>query len=256
MFLAGRTCPCGVLSSTSPTEAISVRSSCRRRTTIGILVAGLAEHRRLRAGQVRANGVGDAGDGHAEDGRLVAIDANGDFRTALFAADPRVGDAGRRVEQRLHVLREALGHVEVVAADLDGEAAAIALVAARHAAHLLAAGRARANDDAGKAGQLAPERHARSGRSTACARPSAYSRTLTLPLWPLLPPPKPPMPPPPADVISIVASGTAARIASSSRIITASVISTRVPTASSASTVTSPSSVVRLQLDADEPRTR
>ena len=89
----------------------------------------------------------------AEDGGLVAIDAHGDFGTALFAADARVGDARRRVEQRLDVLRQTLRDVEIVAADLDREAAAVAaLVAARHAAHLLAAGRARAHDDAGDAG--------------------------------------------------------------------------------------------------------
>ena len=97
MFLAGSTWPLGVLSSTSPTSAISSRSSCAQPDDDRVFVARFAEHRGLRAGDVGADGVGHAGHGEAEHGGLVAIDADGELGPAFFTLQPRIGDAGRRL---------------------------------------------------------------------------------------------------------------------------------------------------------------
>ena len=120
-FLAGSTWPAGVLSSTSPTSSTLLAILLAQADDDRVLVAGFAEQRGLRAGDVGADRVGHAGHRQAEQGRLVAIDADGEFRPALVAADARVGDAGRRVQHRLDVLREALRVVEIVAADLERE---------------------------------------------------------------------------------------------------------------------------------------
>ena len=71
---------------------------------------------------------------------------------------------------------------------------------------------------------------------------SSFGTSLMLsdPRWVLDPPMKPP---PPADAITVVASGTAILSDCSSRLRTASVRSMRVPTGSSTSRLTSPSSV-------------
>ena len=132
-FRAGSTWPAGVLSSTSPTDRDLRAVFLAQTHDDGIFVAFGAEHRRLRAGEVGANRVGDAGHREAEHGRLVAIDAHGNLRPSFFTTDARVGNAGRRVEQRLDVLRELLRDVELVAADFDGEPAAVATLDRRRA---------------------------------------------------------------------------------------------------------------------------
>ena len=107
-FLAGSTWPLGVLSSTSPTDGDLVAVFLAQADDDRVLVAGFAEHRGLRAGDVGADGVGHTGHGHAEQRRLVAIDAHGDLGPAFFPPHARVGDARRGVEQRLDVLGEPL----------------------------------------------------------------------------------------------------------------------------------------------------
>jgi hypothetical protein len=101
----------------------------------------------------------DAGHGQAEERRLVAIDAHRQFGAAFLLLQSRVGNARRRVEQGLQVLRYLRRGLEIVAEDLDRQAAVAA--AATHAAHhvLLAAGGPRPHDHTGNTGQLTAQLH-------------------------------------------------------------------------------------------------
>ena len=125
-----------------------------------ILVALLAVHRRLGAGDVRADGVRDAGDGEAEQRRLRTIDVDRQLRPAFVAPDPRVGDAGRAVHQRLRAQREPPRVVEVLAADFERQASAVVVAAREEPVHLIVAARGvGADDDAGQARQLPAQLH-------------------------------------------------------------------------------------------------
>ena len=93
-----------------------------------VLVAALAELRRRRAGDVRLDRRGDALHRHAEHRRLRPVDADGDLGAAFLAADADVGDAGRVFHHLARVLGDAPRVVEVVAADLELQAAGLAVV--------------------------------------------------------------------------------------------------------------------------------
>ena len=56
----------------------------------------------------------------------LTVDADGQLRTALFALQARVGNAGRGVEHRLQILRDLLRGLEIVAEDFDRQAAVAA----------------------------------------------------------------------------------------------------------------------------------
>ena len=58
-----------------------------------VFVAGLAEHRRLRAGDVGADGVRDARRGDAEQRRLRAVDPHRQLGPRVVLAEARIGDA-------------------------------------------------------------------------------------------------------------------------------------------------------------------
>ena len=62
-----------------------------------ILVAALAEQRRLRAGDVRADRVGDRAWCQAEQRGLRPVDLDRQLRPPFVAAEPRIGDARRVV---------------------------------------------------------------------------------------------------------------------------------------------------------------
>ena len=72
---------------------IPSRSASRSRTMIGYSLPRSRNCAAVRAGDVRLDRGGHRLRRHAEHGRLRSIDADGDFRTALFAADAHVGDA-------------------------------------------------------------------------------------------------------------------------------------------------------------------
>ena len=128
-----------------------------------ILVAALAELRGRRAGDVRLDRGRDAADRHPEHGRLRPIDANGNLRAPLFAADVHVGKPGRVLHHPADLLRHTAGVVEVVTADFHLEpagAAVVVLTAAAQESHdlVVAAGRIGADRDARQALELATKR--------------------------------------------------------------------------------------------------
>ena len=98
-FLACSTRPCGRRNQDVVDRVDAVAVLLAQPDDDGELLAALAEHGRLRAADVRADRAGHARDGQAEQGSLRAIDADGQLRPAFFAADLRVGDARRLLEQ-------------------------------------------------------------------------------------------------------------------------------------------------------------
>ncbi len=110
----------------------------------------LAVERGLGSGDVRADGVRDTGDAEAEEGRLRPVDPQRKFGAPLVAAHLGVGDARRFVHQVLGRVGEVLRVVQVVAADLERQAAAAVVVPAREEAVELVvpARRVGADDDA------------------------------------------------------------------------------------------------------------
>ena len=96
-----------------------------------VLVAAFAELRSRGSGDVRLDRGGHRLRSHSKHGRLRSIDPNGDFRTALFAADANVGNPGRPFHHGPGFLRDAPCIVEVFAADFQGQARVV-VAAAEH----------------------------------------------------------------------------------------------------------------------------
>ena len=124
-----------------------------------VFLPGLAEQRRLRAGDVGANRVRQRRGADAEQRGLGPVDADRQLRPSFVAAEARIGDARRVVEQLLEALRQVLRLVEIFAANLEREPAAAVVAAAGEQAVqvLIAARRVRADDDAGNARKLAAQ---------------------------------------------------------------------------------------------------
>ena len=240
-FFAGTVWPAEVLSSTSPTSATSSRSSWRRRTMMGY---SLPASRNIAA-WVPATLV-----------RMVlATPVTVRPSRAALSRSTRTASSGRP-SSRCRRVSATPGVVSSMAL----RSWAIRLDCSRSCPRISIDRRASPPPPPmpriiwfwppeGRARMMTPGRPDSSRRS--CIAISSLlrvrssrgtKRTFTLPRC-VEPPPHPP-PPPLTCVISIKASGTFWRMRSSRPISTASVFSRREPTANSASTVISPSSVV------------
>ena len=219
------------------------RSSSRSRTMIGYSLPPSRKNAACVPPTLVRMRVGDAGHRQAEQRRLRAIDLHRELRAAVVAADARVAHFRHPVHDALRVdLRERCALCEIVAADLERDAAVAAAAAGgssagcrrRRGSVMIDAG-----DDAGAAAGSGRGRSARSSAVRSSFGTSAHASRCVR-----LAPPPPPKPPPPPACVMIVFGFRHVFLGSSdsSRAATSCARSMRVPTGSSAVTATSPSS--------------